>query len=113
MKNEDQGRSWTAKNSSPGDSRSGHILLKGGCVLSLDASVGDFDTADVLIDGSEIVALEPNLKAAVAVIDASNMTSPISTAAISAISAIHPSCKKAASLPKSTSSKTAVDLTHS
>jgi hypothetical protein len=29
------------KSSGPGDSRGGRILLKGGCVLSLDASVGD------------------------------------------------------------------------
>ena len=31
---------------------SGRILLKGGCVLSLDPKVGDFEVADVLIDGS-------------------------------------------------------------
>ena len=46
-----------AKSSGPGDSRGGRILLKGGCVLSLDASVGDFETADVLIEGSKIVAV--------------------------------------------------------
>jgi hypothetical protein len=62
-----------AKSSGPGDSRGGRILLKGGCVLSLDASVGDFETADVLIEGSKIVAVQPNLKASAAVIDASNM----------------------------------------
>jgi 5-methylthioadenosine/S-adenosylhomocysteine deaminase len=46
-----------AKSSGPGDSRGGRTLLKGGCVLSLDASVGDFETADVLIEGSKIVAV--------------------------------------------------------
>ena len=62
-----------AKSSGPGDSRGSRILLKGGCVLSLDASVGDFETADVLIEGSKIVAVQPNLKASAAVIDASHM----------------------------------------
>jgi|SRR5882724_1007170 len=62
-----------AKSSGPGDSRGSRILLKGGCVLSLDASVGDFETADVLIEGSKIVAVRPNLKASAAVIDASHM----------------------------------------
>jgi 5-methylthioadenosine/S-adenosylhomocysteine deaminase len=48
------------------------ILLKGGCVLSLDPKIGDFDTADVLIDGSRIAAVGPNLTATATVIDASN-----------------------------------------
>jgi len=39
-----------------------HVLLKGGTVLSLDPKVGDFDAADVLIDGSKIAAVGPNLK---------------------------------------------------
>jgi hypothetical protein len=57
-----------------GGSRGGRILLKGGCVLSLDSNVGDFETADVLIEGSKIIAVQPNLTAsAVEVIDASNM----------------------------------------
>jgi 5-methylthioadenosine/S-adenosylhomocysteine deaminase len=50
------------------------VLLKGGTVLSLDAKVGDFDAADVLIDGSKIAAIGPNLKdvpADALVIDAS------------------------------------------
>lgn len=38
-------------------------LLKNGCVLSLDNQVGNFREADVLIDGSKIVAVEPNLTA--------------------------------------------------
>lgn len=49
-------------------------LLKGGSVLSLDPSVGDFDAADVLIDGSKIAAVGPALAAGadVDVIDARN-----------------------------------------
>ena len=51
------------------------ILLKGGCVLSLDPKVADFDVADVLIEGSRIAAVGPNLAAgggSTAIIDASN-----------------------------------------
>ena len=33
---------------------SGRVLLRGGCVLSLDPKVGDFEAADVLIDGARI-----------------------------------------------------------
>jgi 5-methylthioadenosine/S-adenosylhomocysteine deaminase len=61
------------KGSSPGGIRGGRILLKSGCVLSLDPNVGDFETADVLIEGSKIVAVQPDLKASAEVIDASNM----------------------------------------
>lgn len=52
--------------------RGDRILLKGGCVLSLDQEVGDFDVADVLIEGSRIAAVGPNLSATGMVIDASN-----------------------------------------
>jgi hypothetical protein len=45
------------KGNSPGGIRGDRILLKGGCVLSLDPNVGDFETADVLIEGSKIVAV--------------------------------------------------------
>ena len=51
----------------------GRVLLKGGCVLSLDPNVGDFETADVLIEGSKIIAVQPNLSTSAEVIDASNM----------------------------------------
>ena len=53
--------------------RGGMTLLKGGRVLSIDSKVGDFDRADVLIDGSKIVMVQPNIRAAAATIDASNM----------------------------------------
>ena len=49
------------------------ILLRGGCVLSLDRAVGDFEQADVLIEGSKISAIRPNINAPNAeTIDASN-----------------------------------------
>jgi 5-methylthioadenosine/S-adenosylhomocysteine deaminase len=52
----------------------GRMLIRGGTVLSLDANVGDFTTADVLIEGDEIVEVGPGLAAADAEeIDASGM----------------------------------------
>src|SRR3954465_13442790 len=49
------------------------ILIKGGCVLSLDRAVGDFEKADVLIEGKKITAVKPNISAPNAqVIDAKN-----------------------------------------
>lgn len=49
------------------------ILIRGGCVLSLDKAVGDFERADVLIEGSKISAVKPNISAPNAqVIDAKN-----------------------------------------
>ena len=39
------------------------VLLRGGVVLSLDPKVGDFEQADVLIDGKRIAAVGPNLQA--------------------------------------------------
>lgn len=50
------------------------VLLKGGTVLSLDPKIGDFDAADVLITGTKIAAVGPNLRnvpAGAVVIDAS------------------------------------------
>jgi len=48
--------------------------LKSGIVLSLDKKIGNFMQADVLIEGTKIVAVGPNLKAEGAqVVDASNM----------------------------------------
>src|SRR4029453_11412418 len=45
-------------------------LIRGGAVMSMDKSVGDFAQADVLIEGKKILAVGPNLKAAAQVIDA-------------------------------------------
>ncbi|HSW25231.1 MAG TPA: amidohydrolase family protein [Burkholderiaceae bacterium] len=52
-----------------GANRSQRILLKGGIVLTLDKKVGDFEKADVLIEGKKILAIGPNLKAEAQVID--------------------------------------------
>src|SRR5678815_5435652 len=59
--------------SAPAAAQTGRMLLKGGCVLSLDSKVGDFDTADVLIEKGLIVAVRPNISADAQVIDAANM----------------------------------------
>ena len=49
-------------------------LIKGGCVLTLDRTVGDFERADVLIEHGRISAVRPNISAADAeVIDAARM----------------------------------------
>jgi cytosine/adenosine deaminase-related metal-dependent hydrolase len=56
------------------EQQNARILLKGGTVLSMDPKVGNFKTADVLIEGSKIAAVQPNLNATAEVIDASNMT---------------------------------------
>jgi 5-methylthioadenosine/S-adenosylhomocysteine deaminase len=49
------------------------ILLKGGTVISMDAKVGDLAKGDVLIEGSKIAAIGPDLAAAGAqMIDATN-----------------------------------------
>ena len=48
------------------------ILLKGGCVLTLDPQVGDFVKADVLIRGSKIAAVAPNIEADAEIIDATD-----------------------------------------
>src|SRR3989441_1590558 len=47
-----------------GDGRRRRILLRGGVVLSLDPRVGDFEKADVLIDGKTIAQIAPNISAA-------------------------------------------------
>jgi cytosine/adenosine deaminase-related metal-dependent hydrolase len=48
----------------PGDSgRSGRrYVIRGGHVMSMDPSVGDFVEADVLVEGKKIVAVAPNLR---------------------------------------------------
>jgi cytosine/adenosine deaminase-related metal-dependent hydrolase len=46
-----------------GDARKRPILLRGGVVLSLDPKVGDFATANVLIEGKTITQIGPNVSA--------------------------------------------------
>lgn len=49
-------------------------LFKDGIVLTLDQSIGDFKKADVLVEGSKIVDVKPNIEAEnCEVIDAKNM----------------------------------------
>ena len=38
------------------------ILLKGGCVLTLDPGIGNCRQADVLIEGTRIASIGPHLK---------------------------------------------------
>src|ERR1700730_16186789 len=50
------------------------ILIKGGCVLTLDRALGDFETADVLIEGRTSSAVRTNISAPNAeIIDAARM----------------------------------------
>ena len=50
------------------------LLLKGGTIISMDPRVGDLAKGDVLIEGTKIAAVGPNLSAAGAqTIDSSNM----------------------------------------
>lgn len=60
--------------SSLNGSRSRLILLQGGTVISVDPRIGNFEKADVLIDGDKIAAVGRDLNAANAeIIDASDM----------------------------------------
>jgi 5-methylthioadenosine/S-adenosylhomocysteine deaminase len=55
---------------------SDRILLRNGCVLSMDPQIGDFDRADVLIEAGRISAIAPDLAASgddLQVIDATGM----------------------------------------
>jgi 5-methylthioadenosine/S-adenosylhomocysteine deaminase len=52
------------------------VLLRNGCVLTMDSALGDFDRADVLIEGERIAAVGPDLDVSgdtLDVIDASTM----------------------------------------
>ena len=53
--------------------RGRRVLIKGGVVLTMDPAIGDFERADVLIDGSKIVMVRPNIRASAQVIDARGM----------------------------------------
>src|SRR5436853_6844653 len=46
-----------------GEGRRRRILLRGGVVLTLDPRVGDFEKADVLIDGKRIAEVAPTVSA--------------------------------------------------
>lgn len=47
------------------------LLLRGGCVLTVDPNIGDLPTGDVLIEGDTIAAVEPEIQADAEVIDVS------------------------------------------
>jgi len=49
------------------------VLLKGGVVVSMDPKVGDFEKADVLIQGKKIIAVQPNIKASAKVVDCTGL----------------------------------------
>ncbi|HZO48389.1 MAG TPA: amidohydrolase family protein [Xanthobacteraceae bacterium] len=52
--------------------REGRTLFKNAVVLSMDPKVGDFDRADVLVEGRKIVAVRPDIQATATVINAAN-----------------------------------------
>jgi 5-methylthioadenosine/S-adenosylhomocysteine deaminase len=67
------GRAFAQTAATTGQAPGRPILIKGGCVLSIDRAVGDFEQADVLVEGARIAAVRPNIDAPNAeVIDASN-----------------------------------------
>ena len=45
------------------DTKANQVTMQGGVVLSMDPKVGDFEKADVLIEGKKIAAVGPNLAA--------------------------------------------------
>ena len=50
------------------------VLIKNGCVLTMDSSLGNFPRADVLVEDETIVAVQPNLDATdCEVMDATDM----------------------------------------
>jgi 5-methylthioadenosine/S-adenosylhomocysteine deaminase len=66
--------SETARAQQPSGGTARAILIKGGCVLTLDRAVGDFEQADVLVEGGKISAVRGSISAPNAeVIDASRM----------------------------------------
>jgi 5-methylthioadenosine/S-adenosylhomocysteine deaminase len=63
-----------AQQTAPGAISGRPLLIKNGCVLTLDRAIGDFEQADVLIDHGKISAVRPNITVADAeVIDATRM----------------------------------------
>src|SRR5262245_61646782 len=62
----------TTKAAPPAGAPGQRVLIKGGVVLTMDPKLGDFDKADVLIEGSKIAAVGPNLTATATEVDASN-----------------------------------------
>src|SRR5438105_1237234 len=63
-----------AQQPTPGAVPGRSLLIKNGCVLSLDSTIGDFERADVLVEGGKISAIAANIEAPSAeVIEAARM----------------------------------------
>lgn len=63
-----------ASHNDPADTpRGDRILLKGGYVLSIDSHIGDFESADILIERNTIKAVAKSIDADGTIVDASNM----------------------------------------
>jgi 5-methylthioadenosine/S-adenosylhomocysteine deaminase len=56
-------RGRAAHDPTAGPPRGGRVLIAGGRVLTLDPDLGDFEAADVLVEGSRIAAVGPGLRA--------------------------------------------------
>lgn len=56
----------------PAPPRGNRLLLRGGTIISMDPNVGDFAAADVLVEGTRIAAVGPNLRADAEIVDASD-----------------------------------------
>ena len=50
--------------SQPAVDRANRTLIKGGTIVSMDAKVGDLAKGDILIEGTKISAIAPNIDAA-------------------------------------------------
>src|SRR5688572_5412082 len=64
--------SEAAQPQGPANANTRRVLLKGGCIISLDRRIGDFDVADVLIEGTRIVDVRPGIDVTAEIIDATN-----------------------------------------
>src|SRR5215510_5450385 len=53
--------------------RGTHLLIRGGTILTMDPVLGDFASGDVLIDGSRIAEIKPQIRSTGDVIDARGM----------------------------------------
>jgi 5-methylthioadenosine/S-adenosylhomocysteine deaminase len=53
--------------------RGERLLIRGGCILSLDPAIGDFAVGDVLVEGSRIAAVGPRLEADAEILEAAGM----------------------------------------
>ena len=61
----------TAQQSAP--PQRGPLVIRGGTVLTMDPAIGDFASADILVEGSRIVDVKPSIGASAEVVDARGM----------------------------------------